>query len=143
MQCESIPETINDDHGIHMTPCYEKFTLILSSRYDDKDSEEMRSSKRNSSSNIAAWVYPNTCGICKKGIIKYQGKKDASKTIATNEASDTIKEAAKTKDLKLYAEIKDLDLIAKEFKYHKHCRKNFTRKRKHGETVSIKFMVLS
>ena len=48
---------------------------------------------------------------CKKGIIKYQGKKVVPKTIATNEASDTIKEAAKTKDLELYAEIKDLDLI--------------------------------
>ena len=81
--------------------------------------------------------------FAKKGIIKYQGKKVAPKTIATNEASDTIKEAAKTKDLELYAEIKDLDLIAKEFKYHEHCRKNFTRKRKRGETVSIKFMVLS
>ena len=143
MQCGSIPATINDDHGIHMTPCYKKFTLILSSRYDDKESEETRSSKRNSSSNIAAWVYPNTCGICKKGIIKYQGKKVTPKTIATNEASDTIKEAAKTKDFELYAEIKDLDLIAKAFKYHEHCRKNITRKRKHGETVSIKFMVLS
>ena len=143
MQCGSIPKTINDDHGMHMTPCYKKFTLILSSRYDDKDSEETRSSKRNSSSNIVAWVYPNTCGICKKRIIKYQGRKVVPKTIATNEASDTIKEAAKTKDFELYAEIKDLNLIAKEFKYHEHCRKNFTRKRKHGETASIKFMVLS
>ena len=123
-----------------MTPCYKKFTFTLSSRYDDKESEETRSSKRNSSSNIAAWAYPNTCSICKKGIIKYQGKKVAPKTIATNEASDTIKEAAKTKGLELYAEIKDLYLIAK---YHEHCRKNFTRKRKHGETISIKFMVLS
>ena len=84
MQCGSIPETINDDHGIHMIPCYKKFMLILSSRYDDKESEETRSSKRNSNSNIAAWVYPNTCGICKKGIIKYQGKKVVPKTIATN-----------------------------------------------------------
>ena len=123
-----------------MTPCYKKFTFTLSSRYDDKESEETRSSKRNSSSNIAAWTYPNTCSICKKGIIKYQGKKVAPKTIATNEASDTIKEAAKTKGLELYAEIKDFYLIAK---YHEHCRKNFTRKRKHGETISIKFMVLS
>ena len=118
MQCGSIPKTINDDHGINETPCYKKFTLIVSSRYDDKESEETRSSKRNSRSNIAAWVYPNTCSICKKGIIKYQGKKVSPKTIATNEASDTIKEAAKTKDLELYAEIKDLDLITKEFKYH-------------------------
>ena len=57
MQCGSIPETIKDDHGIHMlqiTPCYKKFTLILSSRYDNKESEETRSSKRNFSSNIAA-----------------------------------------------------------------------------------------
>ena len=46
VQCESIPETISDDHGIHMTPCYKKFTLILA-RCDNKESGETRSSKRN------------------------------------------------------------------------------------------------
>ena len=29
MQCGSIPETINDDHGIQMTPCYKKVHVDL------------------------------------------------------------------------------------------------------------------
>ena len=31
-QCKGIPDTIDRNHGIHMTPCYKKFTLILSSQ---------------------------------------------------------------------------------------------------------------
>ena len=27
-----IPDTIDGNHGIHMIPCYKKFTLILSSQ---------------------------------------------------------------------------------------------------------------
>ena len=27
----------------------------------------------------------------------------------------------------MYSEIKDMDLIAKEFKYHEHCRKRFVK----------------
>ena len=32
-QCNSIPDVIDAKrHGIHLTPCYKKFTLILSSQ---------------------------------------------------------------------------------------------------------------
>lgn len=27
-QCKNIPEIITEDHGIHMSPCYKKFTQI-------------------------------------------------------------------------------------------------------------------
>ena len=30
-QCKGIPDTIDRNHGIHMTPCYKKCTSILSS----------------------------------------------------------------------------------------------------------------
>ena len=102
VQCESMPETISDDHGIHMTPCYKKFTLILA-RCDNKESGETRSSKRNSSgNNTTVWIYPNICTICKKGSVKFQGKKAFPITITTIEATESIKEAAKTKDPELY-----------------------------------------
>ena len=85
------------------------------------------------------------CNICKKGSVKLKGKKALPIAITTIEATESIKEAAKIKDPKLYAEIKDIDLIAKEFKYHEHCRRNFTRKRKceeNKEPISLKFEVL-
>ena len=128
-----------------MTPCYKKFTLILA-RGDIKESGETRSSKRNSSgNNTAAWIYPNICNICKKGSVKFEGKKAFPITITAIEATESIKEAAKTKDPQLHAEIKDIDLIEKELKYHEHCRRNFTRKIKceeNKEPVSVKFIVL-
>ena len=102
VQCESMPETISDDHGIHMTPCYKKFTLILA-RCDNKESGETRSSKRNSSgNNTTVWIYLNICTICEKGSVKFQGKKAFPITITTIEATESIKEAAKTKDPELY-----------------------------------------
>ena len=116
VQCESILESISNDHGIHMTPCYKKFTLILA-RCDNKESGETRSSKRNSNgNNTTVWIYPNICNICKKGSVKFQGKKAFPITITT-EATESIKEAAKTNDPELYAKIKHIDLITKEFKY--------------------------
>ena len=58
-------------------------------------------------------------------------------TIATEQASKTLKDKAETMDDKsLHYEIKDIDLIAREFKYHQHCYREFTRpiKRKSDET---------
>ena len=58
-------------------------------------------------------------------------------TVATEQASKTLKDKAETMDDKsLHYEIKDIDLIAREFKYHQHCYREFTRpiKRKSDET---------
>ena len=50
-------------------------------------------------------------------------------TISTQQTVKTTKDAAKAKeDQKLFFEIKDLDLIAKEFKYHDACYREYTRK---------------
>ena len=49
------------------------------------------------------------------------------KTVCMDKAVKTIKDAAESKedfDL-LYFEIKDADLIAREFKYHKRCYKEY------------------
>ena len=58
-------------------------------------------------------------------------------TIATEQASKTLKDKAESMDDKsLHYEIKDIDLIAREFKYHQHCYREFTRsiKRKSAGT---------
>ena len=43
-------------------------------------------------------------------------------------AAAQIKESAEAKDTNLFYEIRDIDLIAKEFKYHDFCYREFTRK---------------
>ena len=51
-------------------------------------------------------------------------------TISTQQAVNTIKDAAEAKeDQKLFFEIKELDPIAKEFKCHDACYRDYTRKR--------------
>ncbi|CAB3980567.1 Hypothetical predicted protein [Paramuricea clavata] len=43
-------------------------------------------------------------------------------------AAAQIKESAEAKDTKVFYEIRDIDLIAKEFKHHDFCYREFTRK---------------
>ena len=77
-------------------------------------------------------MYPKECNFCKKYRIKRQQKIYLPITVCTEEAVNTIKQAAEAnEDQTLFFEIKDLDLIAKEFKYHECCYKDFTRKEKH------------
>ena len=58
-----------------------------------------------------------------------EGKRECCrpKLLVTQTAERTVKAAAKLKRPFLFAEIKDLNLIAKEFKYHDKCYKDFTR----------------
>ena len=52
------------------------------------------------------------------------------KTVCTDKAVQTIKDAAESKeDQSLYFEIKDADLITREFQYHEHCYKEYTREK--------------
>jgi hypothetical protein len=48
-QCQLIPEEIDPvQHGIHLVPCYKKFTLILSK---EKDRSPENSNKRSLAQN--------------------------------------------------------------------------------------------
>ena len=128
-QCDAIPSEIDPTkHGIHLTPCYKKFVLIISQEkrksLDDPGTsvrpERLKVSEEHSTRNI----YPKECNLCKR----YR-RHLLPTTISTQQAVNTIKEAAEAKeDQSLYYEIKDLDLIAKEFQYHDVCYREFTRK---------------
>ena len=132
-QCNMIPDAIDMNiHGIHITPCYNKFTLILSQKKEISTEHERRVSKRlsldSSASSEIAWIYPKECNICKKFKIQHKGISLFPKKIATQAAVGTIKSAAERNHPDMYYEIKDLDLIAKEFKYHQTpCYKTFTK----------------
>ena len=119
-------------HGIHLGPRYKKFTIILSQKdvpnlspppLPEKDKTIWRHWCQN--------VYPMECNFFKKYRIKRQ-QKNLLANNCTEQAVNTIKQAAEAnKGQTLFPEIKDLDLIAKEFKYHECCYKDFTRKEKH------------
>ena len=46
-QCKSIPDTIDRNHGIHMTPCYKKFTFILSSQSKETFTQKRLSGRQS------------------------------------------------------------------------------------------------
>ena len=76
-------------------------------------------------------VYPKECNFCKKYRVKRQQKHHLPITVSTLQAVNTIKQAAEAnEDQSLFFEIKDVDLIAKEFKYHDFCYKEYKRKEK-------------
>ena len=126
--CESIPDEINHDkHGIHLDPCYKKFTLILSKNKKEPTEKSERLSERLSSPpRKDALVYPKECNICKLYKIKVKGSFEFPITIYTLNATKTVKAAAMSKNQDMYYEIKDLGLISKEFKYHSSCYPDFT-----------------
>ena len=49
-QCDSIPEKIDPEkHGIHLNPCYKKFTLIISQSKHSEEKPSRRTSCRSKS----------------------------------------------------------------------------------------------
>jgi len=96
-------------------------------------SSELRSlSSQLGSSSLSTFpssvgLFPKECQICRKFQVKYNGKKVEPSTIATYDAERNIKNAARQRDGQLYLDIKDVDLISKEFKYHRHCYRNYIR----------------
>ena len=66
--------------------------------------------------------------ISKKCTIKVSGKKQLPKNIITFDSAEQIKKAAeKRNDEQMLMEIPDLDLIAKEFRKHEKCYRDYTR----------------
>ena len=136
--CQLIPEEIDPvQHGIHLVPCCKKFTLILSKEKDrssaNSNNEGLVTEPRLKRAKIShvSNVYPMECNFCKNYRKMKKNKIHFPKTVRTDKAVQTIKDAAESKeDQSLYFEIKDADLIAREFKYHEHCYKGYTRKEK-------------
>lgn len=108
------------------------FTSIIGSKKysESNESADRRQSDRLqsplSSPSSAAWVYPKECNLCQRFRVQHKRRKYEPYLISTHDAEQTIKTAAKDKDPKLFHEIQHLDLIAKEFKYHKHCYQQLT-----------------
>ena len=146
-QCDLVPDSIDPEiHGIHMEPCYKKFTLINAQESTIKkrspaeiaktslkrphlrgDSNTSSKKKQLKTEPINKNVYPKDCQYCQKYQLKSSNTVVLPYKCLTKSAEKTIKDAAKQNNEDLYNEIKDLDLIAKEFGYHNKCYKKFTK----------------
>ena len=133
-QCDSISAFINPSrHGIHLEPCYKKFTLIISSNKrkhlsDDHGSEKRYRSKRTSQAGQI--LFRDHCYFCKQKRKTVKGKVQVSHKLTLKSTELTIKAAAEERqDDEVLRDIRDADLLAKEFQVHDKCRLEYTRKR--------------
>ena len=76
-----------------MTPCYEKFTLILASESSGEESN-LQLSKRRSDGNSTS-VYPEVCCSCVRKDVTYRGKKVGLEKLETKEAELLTKQTAR------------------------------------------------
>ena len=122
-----------NEHGIHVEPYYKKSLLIISQEKKRSlhtvDISTCPIHSKPSDGQSSRDLYPKECNLCNKDRIMRNSKYLFPITISTQQTVKTTKDAAKAKeDQKLFFEIKDLDLIAKEFKYHDACFREYTRK---------------
>ena len=134
-QCTGIPNALNSNYYLH-TECFRKFIYAktLDKRKckdgDDKKSKIQRTTRSGQSIGTAGkrGIFPDICMICKKKKIKVGGRNYYTTRILTFNAEETFKNAAQLKsDKGMLLEIHEVGLIAKEFKKHDKCYRDYTR----------------
>ena len=134
-QTEKIPEKfIEGEHYVHRQ-CYQNFTKAISIFAQKERRGKKKISTRSSplkrkkrSREPAGTLFPNTCMKCKSsGPIKVKGKKQFLRTLQTHSACNTLQRAATMRnDEDMLLTILGEDLIAKEFKTHPDCYRDYT-----------------
>ena len=134
LQIKSIPETFTlGEHYVH-SQCYKNFTKAISvlsqRRKAMKKIDPQRSplKRKKRSHDLSGNLFPSVCMKCKTSKpIKVKGKKQQIKVVQTFSSCRTLQQAATLRnDQEMLAAISGVDLIAKEFKMHQKCYKEYT-----------------
>ncbi len=104
-QCSLIPEgEFNVDlHGVHLEPCYKKFTGLIAKSKKRKAVESivpvnrLKRSKNDMGCSTSG-IFPKMCIFCKKWRITIKRKIFTPHTITTLSAEHKIKQAAERKN---------------------------------------------
>ena len=141
-QSALIPDHLDPSvHGIHMEPCYKKFTLIISQierkSLDIEKHSNPKQLRSCSKSRVSAStvLFPDHCYFCKTKKKKVGGKIQLPHKLTLLSAEESLKLAAKEKnDTVVLRDIHGVDLLAKEFQVHDKCRLDYIRKIPEKET---------
>ena len=137
-QCKFIPDTFNQELKYHRQ-CYQKFTYAktLAKRKICKEPRKQRLSNRfvADSQNEAkrrkvelSTLFPEHCMFCEKVRITVNKKEQYPKRIETKIAENSVLNAANLRsDVTMLGMINGIDLIAKEFRKHEKCYRDYTR----------------
>ena len=131
LESNGIPETLDKTYYVH-PECYKKLTFAVTLEKRKRKKKTVTTKSKRQKLPVSALnergKFGANCGICKKRRIKVGRKYQYPKQIRTTEAEKNLKEAAKLrKDQALLLEIHEVDLIAKEFKDHEKCYRDYTR----------------
>ena len=89
-QCSSIPNEVDNAlDGIHMEPCYKKFTIIIfkarnkrKTSNDPEDDDALRKKSRAQRTSVGGNFFPDHCYFCKKKRKSVKGKVQFSHNIS-------------------------------------------------------------
>ena len=153
-QCQNIPVNFETDLFYHRE-CYQKFTYAKtllkrktesdaiqrkSARLENSESQSIDSSSvtvetRKTEENRRD-LFPENCMICHQHRIKVNGQNQYPTKILTNVSQVTLKKAAESaNDFEMLGVINNVCLIAKEFKKHEKCYRDYTRSIYDGKDV--------
>ena len=147
-QANSIPaKFIEGEYYVHRQ-CYQKFTKAISvlaeRRFRPKHagskgrSSPLKRKKRSGETTVI--LFPNRCMKCTSSRpLKVKGKKQDLRVLQTFSSCRMVKRAAELQnDADMLLAIKDQELIAREFKMHPQCYKEYTRAcSKHSASTDI------
>ncbi|XP_066933544.1 uncharacterized protein [Clytia hemisphaerica] len=135
-QIRQIPDEIDENlHGIHLNPCYKRFTVVLGDRRFSETTDNVaepveRKRRRLSSPDTSvspADLFGKECQLCGKERVQVKGSRIKPHKILTRVAEAAIKNAAKSKDPVHYFDIVNVDLVTKDYKVHNSCYKRFVK----------------
>ena len=135
-QCLGVPDSLNSSYFLH-PECFKKFTYAktLAKRKGGEENPSANKFQKLTRSRQDVdvtpgerGIFPDICMICKKKKIKVNKKDCYTTQIVTREAENSLKNAAEMKnDTLMLLAINEVDLIAKEFKKHDKCYRDYTR----------------
>ena len=128
-QIDRIPEHFDGTkHGYHRQ-CYQKFTNAISVLKRKSSLSVIPEKRQRRSGDFSKILFPDYCMKCKSSNpITVKGKKHIPKNLTTITACEAIKRAARLhNDDEMRMAVDGEDLIAREFKMHEKCYKDFTR----------------
>lgn len=129
-QIESIPSVFTPNELFVHRQCYQNFTKAISIETNKLGNVKISPLKRRKrSAENAGILFPNKCMKCDTSKpLKVKGKKQEIKVMQTVSSCESIQNAAKLhKDQGMLLRITGQDLIAKEFKMHPKCYREYTR----------------
>ena len=136
-QANSIPARfIEGEYYVHRQ-CYQKFTKAISVLAEKRSRPKHAGSKgrpsllkrKKRTGETLGILFPNRCMKCTSSRpLKVKGKKQDLRVLQTFSSCRMLKRAAELQnDEEMLLAITDQDLIAREFKMHPQCYKEYTR----------------